>query len=211
MVGMYISGARSVKAVVGELWFVKGSLQTCMYIYGCIHEASLWGLSDCLYTQGYRYIDVNCLILGGKQQLAVILSACTIQIHDHLKLMKVQAIHVHTCNIPQVLSVICLPLSSYCPPVWRKHLIQKGCRLAAWKEVHTVRSRSSTHSQPNVPCAPQMCIRSYLRLLKDLKSNSSSIVLLSSFTMSFFTVYYNSLSIILLHTSRQSILYIFRW
>lgn len=109
-----------------------------MYIYGCIREASLWGLCNCLYTQGYRYIDVNCLILGGKQ-LAVILGACTIQIHDHLKLMKVQAIHVLvsvcTCTyIPQVLSVICLPLSSYCPAVWRKHLIQKGCRLAAWKE-----------------------------------------------------------------------------
>lgn len=56
-------------------------------------------------------------------------------------------------------SVINLP-PHCCPPVWRKHLIQRVCRLA----VHTVRSRSSTHSQPNVPCTPQN-----VHLLKSLE------------------------------------------
>lgn len=55
--------------------------------------------------------------------------------------------------------------------------------------MHTARTRSSTHSQPNVPYTPLICTRNYMKLLKTLKSNSSSIVpLSSSFTTSSFLV-----------------------
>lgn len=78
-------------------------------VHGCIREASLWGLCDCLYTQGCRYIDANCLILGEQECnnniIAVILSTCAIQIRS----LETDEGSGNTCTctctyIPQVLS-----------------------------------------------------------------------------------------------------------